>query len=553
MVKFSIQFRSENWNIIRKADGDLFNLNGRVFQNNILLDATSFSTKVKNNNEISYLCDLLKSIGGFYAWVEQSSGTIRAAVDHVRSKPLFYASNGNNFYLSDKAEWVRRQVGDKKMDSVSKEEFLLAGYVTGSDTLYPNVKQLQAGEVLVASEKKGDLSVKKHRYYRFIHKQPEKFNELFLRNKLEKVAYNSIENLIQYAKNRQIVVPLSGGYDSRIIVLLLKKLGYENILTFTYGISDNYETKISKIVAEKLGLPWKFVEYTNIDLARAWSGNDAKDYRENASNHSSLPHVQDWYAVKKLVEKGDIEQDAVIVPGHTGDFISGGHIPHSVFSGRIFPANDLTNAIIDNHYSNMPKEELVTLDKASLTDRISDRIGLPFDGTATSFANSVEVWNWQERQAKYIVNSVRVYDHFNLDWWLPMWDLDFIKFWETVPLALRQNRRWFVKWIDEQSEEAGIVIRTENGNSVSNFKKIKKRIKPFYDKIPAPLINKIKKADRWVQCKFLNKGFENHFLAFDGLIPKSELDKYYISGYDFIGTFSDLYIKGKWGSSGRWK
>src|SRR5690554_3472882 len=94
----------------------------------------------------------LKDLTGFFSLVKHEGHTVFAAVDHIRSRPLFYAVNQQGFYLSDSAEWVRQQVNDTVMDEYAKAEFQMTGYVTGRDTLYKHVKQLQAGECLVYAE-----------------------------------------------------------------------------------------------------------------------------------------------------------------------------------------------------------------------------------------------------------------------------------------------------------------------------------------------------------------------------------------------------------------
>ena len=44
------------------------------------------------------------------------------------------------------------------------------------------------------------------------------------------------------------------------------------------------------------------------------------------------------------------------------------------------------------------------------------------------------------RQTKHVVNCQRVYDYYNLDWLLPLWNKSFIKFWQTVPLKYKFNQ-----------------------------------------------------------------------------------------------------------------
>jgi asparagine synthase (glutamine-hydrolysing) len=199
----------------------------------------------------------LTRLNGFYAWVTQADQELRAGVDHVRSRHLFYGQAEGRFFLADDAEWVRQQVGDREMDTIAREEFQLAGCVTGADTLFPHVKQLQAGEYLVATAGEGGvIRVETQRYYRFLHTEPESYDDTALGAELDRVAVASVRPLMDYAGGRQIVVPLSGGYDSRLIVTLLKRLGYDNILAFIYGVPGNKEPAYSQRVAEALGLRW---------------------------------------------------------------------------------------------------------------------------------------------------------------------------------------------------------------------------------------------------------------------------------------------------------
>ena len=240
---------------------------------------------LQNAEEFSIWEVMIPKLNGFYSIVRQQHDKLFASVDHIRSMPLFYSSYEGSFYLSDDAEWVREQVGDRRMDAFARDEFLLAGYVTGADTLYPNVKQLQAGECLSVVIKNGRLSVITKRYYRFLHDEPVSYDEAKLRFKLKEVTVASINRLITFADGRQILVPLSGGYDSRLIATLLKKLGYENIITFTYGIPGNKEADYSRQVAESLGLKWLFVEYSADLWRKEWGKEDALQYRESAGNH----------------------------------------------------------------------------------------------------------------------------------------------------------------------------------------------------------------------------------------------------------------------------
>ena len=399
---------------------------------------------------ITQIVSELSALNGFYALIREEPGRLVAAVDHIRSIPLFYGQANGELFLSDSAEWVRAQAGDREIDPVAAEEFQLAGYVTGSDTLFPNVKQIQAGECLVVTDDGSQIQQKTTRYYRFWHTEPDDFYEPDLRKSLHEVALASMQRLIDYADGRQIVVPLSGGYDSRLVVTLLRRLGCENILTFSYGMPGNKESQYSKRVAEALDLPWYFVEYSEELWRELWHSAERWQYQKWASGWSSLSHIQDWPAVKALKEQGVLEADCVFAPGHTGDFVSGGHIPLKATQDVPVSHQDLTDAVLEKHYSLAPLKLVSKQPRSFWGNKIRSLSEYTAVKTSQDLANASEKWEWQERQAKYICNSIRVYEYFDYDWWLPLWDKKFVEFWEGVPLVLRVGRGWYINYVEEK-------------------------------------------------------------------------------------------------------
>ena len=55
-----------------------------------------------------------------------------------------------------------------------------------------------------------------------------------------------------------------------------------------------------------------------------------------------------------------------------------------------------------------------------------------------------EQWEWAGRQAKFIINSVRVYDFFRKDWALPLWDNDLMDFFMKLGPSEKYRKRTYV-------------------------------------------------------------------------------------------------------------
>lgn len=419
----------------------------------------------------------LKETNGCFSIVKEDEKYIFAAVDRVRSIPLFYSQKNNNFYLSDDARWVRDKVNDQHMDEISKTEFMFTGYVTGRDTLYPNVKQLQAGEYLIYDKEIKKLVTK--RYFQFRHSDFYDATIEELVNLLDQVHVNVFKRLIESLNGRTAVVPLSGGYDSRLIVVMLKRLGYENVICFTYGKEGNRESIISKKVADSLGYKWIFVPYTK-DRWRNWySSLEKQEYFKYADGLSSLPHIQDFIAVSELKKQKLIPSNSVFIPGHTGDFVAGGHIPVNFINISEVKNNQLVREIVKKHYSLWSFKNLDDNLKLKFREKIFNIIPNRTTYSNEKAADLFECWEWAERQAKFICNSVRVYDFFDYEWRMPLWDNEIIEFWSKINIINRIGRKLYFEYVSNmQNEYKDIDISSPQINT------LKKRLITFIKKIP---------------------------------------------------------------------
>lgn len=530
MTALCVRIEGSAWNQAASVCG--LSLKGQPCLDAKLIDAEGLASHLGQMETADALMSAFCRLNGFYAWVEQSAGQVRAAVDHIRSRPLFYGLSEGRFYLSDDAEWVRQQVGDREMEPVAREEFQLAGYVTGADTLFANVKQLQAGECLIARQTDAGPVIETHRYYRFLHQEPVESNESELRAELDWVTVRVMQRLIDYANGRQIVIPLSGGYDSRLIATMLKRLGYDNVLTFTYGVPGNKESDYSKRVADALGLCWHFVEYSEALWREAWQTAERWQYQKWASGWTSIAHVQDWLAVKKLKQGGVVEADAIFVPGHSGDFVAGSHIPNEAFERTVFDLEDIDRAILCKHY-NLAPMKFFSITPVQWRARIRKRTERTQCTEPWEFADGFEKWDWQERQTKFICNSVRVYEFYGYDWWMPLWDLEFMRFWEGVPLALRKGREWYLAYVSQLFREQNVVGVEVQLRNASDGSRIQYLLKLVSNRVAI-----LKPPVKYVLGKFGRSGVPGVpvSLGWWGRYPEPKYREMIVAGYNVNGV-----------------
>jgi asparagine synthase (glutamine-hydrolysing) len=375
---------------------------------------------------------------GYYAFIAESETHVVASVDRVRSHPVFFSMTGNGFAVSNSARAVRSIKGLSKFDSDSLAEFQLSCWTSGSRTTVEDLFQLQAGELLIYAKATGELVRK--RYYLFYSSSENATSRDQLIEQLDGIHDRIFDAVVERANGRPIWVPLSGGWDSRLIVSKLAKIGYDNIQTFSYGVRGNHETRLARQVAEHLQLPWFEVPVTGKQYKAYYWSKKRRDFFAYSDGLCTLPFMQDVSILQDLCQHEKLPRDAILINGQSGDFITGGHI---------FPeqmADDMTlggvaRSLLDHHYimwQSLRTPSNMALMEGRLRTALEELVGL--DPSMPANARMAECWEWQERQSKYVVNGQRAYDFLELDWELPLWENDYLDFWASIPLAMRYRQ-----------------------------------------------------------------------------------------------------------------
>jgi asparagine synthase (glutamine-hydrolysing) len=77
-----------------------------------------------------------------------------------------------------------------------------------------------------------------------------------------------------------------------------------------------------------------------------------------------------------------------------------------------------------------------------LSLKVKNVLQLPSTLTFEQALGYFDRWAWENEKAKFMVNSVRVYEFWGYRWWLPLWDLEFVRFWRSLPYHLRFEKRF---------------------------------------------------------------------------------------------------------------
>lgn len=380
-----------------------------------------------------------------------------------------------------------------------------------------------------------DGEVEKNTYFQFQYNIKYEDNEQQILNDIGRTYDNVAKKMISFLNGRTAVIPLSGGHDSRLITYLLKKYNYENVITYTYGRVNNEEALVSKKVADYLGYDWEFVPYKTKTMQKMYNNPDTyNDMADYCGRGFTVPHIQDWMAIDYLYKNNIIDKNCVIIPGHTGDFLTGGHLREEFIKKDYMMISELIEMIIDFHYIQYKYRNFNKNLTQLFNKRISESLNIEMDNKigAQEAACLFERFDYKERQCKHICNSVRLYEYYGLQWYMPLWHKEVVNQWLKIPIKFRYNREIYEKYT---FKEYGDLMRYA---PVANI----------YNKSDKKQKNKIVKFIE--NCIKVYTNYSRHFLNYYGYINiKDYLKfnfKYRTSLYYFMFSYKYLeYIKKK--------
>jgi len=391
------------------------------------------------------LINLLLTNKDNFSIIIDNEDYVFAAVDRIKSYPLYYSGSNAVPLVSNSSQKIRSQLIKANINHHAELMLAMSGYVFGNDTLYDEIKQLQAGEILFW--RKNTPLPEITQYYSYLAAANSTLSLDALTEQFSDILDSVISQLIKKAAGRVICLPLSGGLDSRLLLAKLVEHQYQNILTFSYGPNGNHEMRQAERIAKQLGVPWHKVASNTKRARTLYNSSLRKSYSEYAHGFTNIPSYMEFEAISTLKNKQIIPNDALIVNGQSGDFISGGHVPEFLFRQSV-SLDIMTKYCIDKHCSywlHLKSESNLKIIENIINQQLQK---ISNDSTMQlSPAAIYECWEWQERQSKLVIRGQRLYDFFGFDWSLPFWHDEMMAFWSTVPYKFKRNQNLYINYL----------------------------------------------------------------------------------------------------------
>ena len=468
---------SPNWH----GNGQTFVRGYCYDKSNTLLQGDSllaFFDKV--SSETTFQSKLAEA-NGLFSVVIDKPALQAAAVDATRTYPIYFTLSDQ---LSDNPHtFPAKGIADRR-----KVDFYNAtGATPEGCTLIDGIFQVSPSHYAFWHPQKG-WDQKPYRTY-FCKKSEERpCDGQQLREVLDAVA----ERLVRSCGGRQVVIPLSGGYDSRLIAVMLKSHGYDNLLAYTVGKKDSAECRMAEQVANRLGIKHCTIYISSaasLELCYA-DRAEFERYYQFMGNYGNFTWMFEFAAINKLRAMGCLSSDAVFVPGHSGDSIAGSHITKAEVTARDTAAS-LTRKImyISNEYGY----------RRSVSEYIFGYFQTLLVEGVTPYS-AYQSFILQNRQAHNIINSARVYEFFGYDVRMPLWDTQLVEIFRRLPLDQLQDCSLYNATLMKIFEENDVAFAKEKKTFTPKLQILKGFVKRF---VPMEYIKQPQKGDcgEWEVCQ----------------------------------------------------
>lgn len=433
-----------------------------------LLMGETFVAYLDMTTEKEWQC-CVQQCNGLFSCIRSGTDWSAAAVDSSRIYPLYYRQNADGLIITDDP-YKLLQAGDVE-DEDSVNDYMAMAAPEEGKTLVKGIMQVKPGHFLCT-----DLT--QLSYYQYTSKSEEL--EMPTEGTFADMLCSVFRRMVQSVQGRQIVIPLSGGNDSRLILCMLRKLNYENVICYTVGRPANDEKQIAEQVANQLGYPLYYIDTTSQEACDLISMSDRKfdQYYRFIGNLGNFVWLFEYPAICLLRKMGVLEPNAVFVPGHAADFNAGSHLRKGCVSS-CNSVHYLTSAIL---YDNCEYDGIRI--KHKVQQYIQDGVHKGY--TRWSVFQS---FIFQNRLPHNINNSARIYECFGYDVRLPYWDRQFLESFRRMPYAGLENCNYYTTFIRKYIFiPLGVDFPAKQPKAFFfRYQKVRKRLKAL---LPASMVHK---------------------------------------------------------------
>ena len=467
-------------------------------------DHKDFLDQLKSLNVLNKtnLIEFIKKLDGFFRFAIWNKSFFFCAVDQVASKTILYKKQNNKLYI------YFNTPKKNQYNYTSVNDIFYSGYTLKNETIFKNIKSLLPGECIYFENNKDIVNFNWYNFNPQYHPKNIKEKDLteIIVKIFQKIKLNNF--------NRKFLIPLSAGFDSRLVVSLMKHLG-ASIETFTYGFKNQRDFKIAQEICKKLDIKnHKIIMDKN--NCKVYQTKNFKKYQQYKNFGISANNFGDFGPLS-ILERKINKNEFMILNGQSGDFLTGGHLPINIVSEQnssIKNKSLIFNFIFNKHYSLWNNHsEVVKKDYLSRLNKYYFKNCENY----LDFLKYYEIYEFENRQSKWVIGQQKVYDFLGYTWELPLWKISLMKYFEKkIGLKEKINQNYYKSYLIKKNYSN--IWKNITINPKLTFPISISLIFTFFK-----IIFFFQKRDKW---RIFQKRYLEYFLDATGVIRLVEYKKY---------------------------
>lgn len=279
---------------------------------------------------------------GAFLEISKKNNQICITVDRFRQVEFFYCVFQTHLYGATTLNQLLKELPaafKRKLNSTAAIELFATNTILGDKTLLENIFKITYGSTLTFDTSSHTLIIKSH-WQLPENSDPALMNSRDVINQLYTTFSSAVDTALGPLKDCRIGVHVTGGFDSRQLLgaFLEKNVSFKGL---NYGISGNIDSKITKTLCNKLGIPLHIFPWNSLVF-----------FKDNISNCMNLyNYSQSLFQCHGFEILGyEYDHFDCIFLNHFIDLFLQAHNYNPLFDTRNQSNQNLDNALID-HFS----------------------------------------------------------------------------------------------------------------------------------------------------------------------------------------------------------
>lgn len=309
--------------------------NGEVYNYKELKNQYLSDVILRTTSDTEVICAMYEKFGaacvnylnGMFAYViyDSKNKILVGARDRLGKKPFYYWHTSRGFEFASQLKVV--QYGHQlEVDELSRQFYVLQGYIPDPYCILKGVRKLRAGQQLIYHLENNQLEI--CNYWNIFDNTcgftvPKSFDEA--KETVRDLLFDSVKKRLR--ADVPVGIFLSGGIDSSLTSAIVSKINH-NICAYTIGFDNaRYdESQYAKNVAKSLGIPIK---------VSMCVGEDQQQIFDDYINYFDEPFCDPSMIPSSLVAQKAREDVTVVLGGDGGDELFFGYEKYEYIMARL--------------------------------------------------------------------------------------------------------------------------------------------------------------------------------------------------------------------------